>query len=167
MELGLGGGCHWCTEAIFQSLKGVEVVKQGWIASIAPNEAYSEGIYLRFDENNITLREVIYIHLITHSSSSKHSLRNRYRSAIYYFSKDDKSQCEYILSQIKADLNKTIITETLPFKEFKTNKPEQLNYFKTKPTAPFCKTYIIPKLQTIFEFDESLLREEIKKILGK
>lgn len=49
MEIGFGGGCHWCIEAVFQSLTGVSKVTQGFIASNPPNEAYSEAVIIEYD----------------------------------------------------------------------------------------------------------------------
>lgn len=54
-KIGFGGGCHWCTEAVFQSLKGVELVEQGWIASIEPYSSFSEGVVVHFNLEQIDL----------------------------------------------------------------------------------------------------------------
>ncbi|MEM9546265.1 MAG: peptide-methionine (S)-S-oxide reductase [Bacteroidota bacterium] len=80
-KVGFGGGCHWCTEAVFQSLNGVTEVEQGWIAS---KEAplLSEAVIVHYDEKIIDLTILIEIHLRTHSATSSHSMRSKYRSAI-------------------------------------------------------------------------------------
>ncbi len=84
-KIGFGGGCHWCTEAVFQSLKGVEKVEQGWIASEGEASTLSEAVIVHFDTSQISLVLLIEIHLLTHESTSEHSMRKKYRSAIYYF----------------------------------------------------------------------------------
>lgn len=55
IEIGFGGGCHWCTEAMFQILIGIDNVKQGWIASDGANTAFSEAIVVTYDPNLIDL----------------------------------------------------------------------------------------------------------------
>ena len=87
-KVGFGGGCHWCTEAVFQSLIGIDKVEQGWIASNGKYFNFSEGVIIHFDNNIIDLRLLITIHLYTHSSMANHAMRNKYRSAIYTFDKE-------------------------------------------------------------------------------
>lgn len=70
-KIGLGGSCHWCTEAIFRSLKGVSTVEQGWIASDGENTTLSEAVIVNFSPNEITLETLIAIHLHTHSCISE------------------------------------------------------------------------------------------------
>lgn len=149
-KVGFGGGCHWCTEAVFQSLKGVEKVEQGWIASAAPHEAFSEGVIVHFTEE-ITLDTLIEVHLLTHSSASRHSMRGKYRSAVYYFDVADTRAIEDKIFQVSKAHHKEYITQALPFTQFKENIEQQLNYYQKNRQAPFCRTYIHPKLKAIRE----------------
>ena len=80
-QIGLGGGCHWCTEAVFQALKGVIRVQQGWVSSTLANQKPSEAVLIDFDESLIELNTLLDIHCHTHASTSKHSMRTKYRSA--------------------------------------------------------------------------------------
>ena len=82
-KIGFGGGCHWCTEAVFQFLKGVTKVDQGWISSKEPNAYFSEAILLEYNPQLISLETLVSIHLHTHSSTANHSMRVKYRSAVY------------------------------------------------------------------------------------
>src|SRR3954451_12716902 len=90
-KIGFGGGCHWCTEAVFLSLKGVEQVEQGWIASQPPYDAFSEAVVVTYDPLVITLTDLITIHLHTHASTSNHSMRQKYRSAVYWFDAEEET----------------------------------------------------------------------------
>lgn len=148
-RIGFGGGCHWCTEAVFQSLEGVDIVEQGWIASVSPNESYSEAVIVHY--STIDLPTLIEVHLLTHSSTKEHSMREKYRSAIYYFNEADKALIEEILANLSEDHEQRYITTVLPFVAFKLNKEEQLNYYQRNKEAPFCTTYIHPKLAKIRE----------------
>ena len=62
-KIGFGGGCHWCTEAVFQSLKGVLKVEQGWVSSTKENDAFSEAVIVHFNYNIISIKELTEIHL--------------------------------------------------------------------------------------------------------
>jgi peptide-methionine (S)-S-oxide reductase len=153
-KAGFGGGCHWCTEAVFSSLKGVLRVDQGWIASAGENSALSEGVVVEYDDEKINLQILIQIHIYTHSATSVHSLRSRYRSAIYYFDDEDRAVAIAALHELQTDFKEPIITKILPFNDFKVNIAEQLNYYFTNPERPFCETYINPKLRLILsKFD--------------
>lgn len=147
-KLGLGGGCHWCTEAVFQAVHGVEKVEQGYISSTVPHDSRSEGVVVHISEN-IDLEQLIDIHLETHESTSMHSRRDDYRSAIYYFQEADKERIEAIMSSLSRKRNKTYITAILPFVAFEPSRESIQNYYKTRPDAPFCKRYIEPKLAVV------------------
>ncbi len=84
-RIGLGGGCFWCSEAVFQNLRGVAQVAQGFIYSHPPHDSLSEAVLVDFDPAQISLADLIEIHLRTHASTSQHSMRQKYRSAIYAF----------------------------------------------------------------------------------
>lgn len=148
-KVSLGGSCHWCTEAIFQSLKGVTTVFQGWVASTDENTSFSEAIIVEYDEAIITLKTIIEVHLHTHSSTSNHSFRKKYRSAVYYYSEEQRVEILKIIEELQNDFAETIITQVLPFESFKLNIEEQLNYYKKNPEKPFCKNIINPKLDKI------------------
>ena len=148
-KIGLGGGCHWCTEAVFQSLKGVESVEQGWVSSESPYSQFSEAVIISFCPNIISEREIIGVHLRTHASSSDHSFRGKYRSAIYTFSNDQMRRCRETLNLYQRNRTDKIITKILPFRKFRKSDKKYQNYFKTDQSRPFCQTYIEPKMDTI------------------
>lgn len=150
-QIGFGGGCHWCTEAIFQTLRGVEKVEQGWIASVCPNDSFSEAVIVYFDPQQIDLKALINIHLHTHSCTGKHSMRNKYRSAVYTYSKRQESEVEAILNRFQLEFEGKIITQVLPLHAFQLNDEHYLNYYYNNPEKPFCKTYINPKLKVLLD----------------
>jgi len=149
-KIGFGGGCHWCTEAVFECLDGVDEVLQGWISSSEESKgAFSEAVLLRYDPFVIPLEILVEIHLLTHNSSSNHSMRDKYRSAIYTFNEEQLQEAKDILAK-KANLfHKPIVTEVLPLEEFKLNQQKYLHYYKKDPSRAFCRTYIEPKLKMI------------------
>jgi len=145
-KIGFGGGCHWCTEAIFQLLKGVYKVEQGYIKSDGYNDYYSEAVIVYYDPKIILLQDLISIHLHTHKSTINHSFRKKYRSAIYYFLVSEKESIGAILKKLQQDFKTPLITQVLAFKEFRSSRKELLNYYISGPEKPFCKLYIHPKI---------------------
>ena len=109
-KIAFGGGCHWCTEAVFQSLKGVKLVEQGYVASIKENNTFSEAVIVHFDSNSISLKTLIEIHLHTHKSTSDHSMRNKYRSAIYTFSEEQFKEANTILNMFQMKMMDKIVS---------------------------------------------------------
>jgi len=147
-KIGFGGGCHWCAEAFFQSLKGVERVEQGWISSPTPNDTFSEAVIVHYNPLAIPLKILIAIHLHTHSSTKNHSFRKKYRSAVYVF--DGKiCECQKLISECQIDFDEKIITQALLFNQFKLNIEQQHNYYKRNKEGAFCERYISPKLRMI------------------
>lgn len=164
-KIGLGGGCHWCTEGIFQSLIGVISVQQGWISSFNENESLSEAVLIEFDDSIISMRDLIEIHLYTHASTSNHSFRKKYRSAVYVFNTRQKGLGESIINQLQLDFDKKIITLVLLFNEFKLNKEDQLNYLYSRKNNSFCATYIHPKLSLILsKFSDRVNHQKVKEL---
>lgn len=148
-KIGFGGGCHWCTEAVFLSLQGVQQVAQGWIASEPPEDAFSEAVVVTYNPSVISLAALIQVHLHTHAATSNHSMRHKYRSAVYWFNDADAISITAIIGELQAHFNEPIITKVLPFANFKASLPEHLNYYYSNPGKPFCSTYIRPKLELL------------------
>jgi peptide-methionine (S)-S-oxide reductase len=156
-EIGFGGSCHWCTEAIFQSLKGVVEVKQGWISSRGQASTFSEGVLVCFDENLISLKTLIAIHLHTHSCTSAHNMRSKYRSAVYTFDDTQAACAREALSGLRHEFESPIITKIIPFVDFKLNSETHLNYYYSNPDKPFCENVVNPKLRILLaQFSEKV-----------
>ncbi len=148
---GFGGSCHWCTEAVFLSLKGVTEVEQGWISGEDAAGDFSEAVLVRFDPEVISLQALIGIHLHTHSSTSEHTMRSKYRSAIYVFSELQELAGVSAMKTLQDDFESRLITTVVRFREFRKNESQYLNYYFNNPDKPFCQTYIQPKLRLLME----------------
>lgn len=159
-KIGFGGGCHWCTEAVFQSLKGVEKVEQGFIASTNESESYSEAVIVYFDAKVVSIKVLTEIHLLTHKSTSNHSMRLKYRSAIYTFSKVQEKEVIVLISEFQESFENKIITKVLPFINFKESDILFQNYYYNNPEKPFCETFINPKLSLLLNQFRDVINEE-------
>ncbi len=156
--IGLGGGCHWCTEAIFQSLQGVLNVEQGFVASEAPHDAFSEAVIVTYEPGLIGLYDLVLIHLMTHESTTWHGMRPKYRSAIYTFEEEDERLLKQMWDGLQEEFNASLVSAILPFRAFKPSEAKFQNYYSTDPERPFCKRYIDPMLK--------LLRQKFAKQLA-
>lgn len=149
LQIGFGGGCHWCTEAIFQHLNGVYKVEQGWIASNGDASSFSEAVIVHYDATIIPLKVLVEIHLHTHKSTSKHSMREKYRSGVYVYSEMQKNQVTSYIKELQVHFENPIITKVFPFEAFKASREQIQNYYKKNPNKPFCETFINPKLEVL------------------
>jgi peptide-methionine (S)-S-oxide reductase len=150
-RIGFGGGCHWCTEAVFQSLAGVTNVAQGFVTSDPPYDEWSEAVVVSFDPGIINLAVLIEIHLRTHSSTSNHKLRHKYRSAVYTFSDEQALLVTVTLERLTDEFDKPLVTLVLPHLAFRSSDERFLNYYSKNPDRQFCRTYIDPKLRLLRE----------------
>lgn len=149
INIGFGGGCHWCTEAVFQSLRGVLRVDQGFIKSTAPFDDFSEAVNVCFDASIIPVEVLVQVHLRTHACTSKHKMRGKYRSAVYVNSEAQLNEISILIDQLQKGFSKTIVTQVLIIDEFKFSMERYHNYYEMDPNRPFCKNYIDPKLAKI------------------
>ncbi|WP_407704305.1 peptide-methionine (S)-S-oxide reductase [Winogradskyella bathintestinalis] len=145
----MGGGCHWCTEAVVQALIGVYKVEQGYVASIGDNHSFSEAVIIHFNPEEISLQLLIEIHLHTHKSTSQHTMREKYRSAVYYFSGAQKREADNILKSFQPEFGNELVTRVYPFSEFKPSREAIQNYYRKNPEKPFCERFINPKLKLL------------------
>ncbi|MEN3323095.1 peptide-methionine (S)-S-oxide reductase [Mariniflexile soesokkakense] len=166
-KIALGGGCHWCTEAIFQSLLGVEKVEQGYVASIGENGSFSEAVIVYFNLEIISLEALIEIHLFTHKSTSNHSMRTKYRSAVYTFSDAQNQQSKAIVKHFQQLFDAKLIIKVYQFQSFKESREAIQDYYQKNPEKPFCKTFINPKLKLLLgQFSKQTNMEKLKHLVA-
>ncbi len=156
-KIGFGGSCHWCTEAIFRSIKGVIIVEQGWIGADGENVAPSEAVIVGFNQEKISLETLIAIHLHTHSCTSNHNLRGKYRSAVYYYNAEQARITKNTIHALQLDFDQPIITNIMPLQTFRLNEENYLDYYYKDPAKPFCQQIVNPKLKALlFKFAEQI-----------
>lgn len=159
-KIGFGGGCHWCTEGVFSVIKGVKKIDQGWIGSTPPHDQLSEAIIAHYDPQEIHLNDLIQIHLHTHACTSDHSMRGKYRSAIYFFDLVDEDASIKALVQLSPNFKDPIITQILPYSFFKASPETYQDYYQKNPDKPFCQAYIDPKVQLLMSKFRSHVKEK-------
>lgn len=163
VSAGFGGGCHWCTEAVFKSLRGIRDVDQGFIAADPPNDRFSEAVSVTWDPDLISLEDLIAVHLATHASTSHHKLRGKYRSAVYVKTESDADDAGRIIADLSRQTGSTFVTMVLPFRSFRASDARFQNYYDRNREGPFCEAYIEPKL-TLLRQRFSELRREVDPV---
>lgn len=169
----LAGGCFWCTEAIFQRLKGVEKVESGYSGGSMPNPDYetvSEGntghaetIQVTFDPKKITYEKLleIFFHLVdpTTLNSQGNDVGTQYRSVIFYHSDEQKKIAEKVRNQIEDEkvYDKPIVTEIVPFENFYKAEEYHQNYYNNNKEGGYCRVIIDPKIKKLIrEYSEEV-----------
>jgi len=157
------GGCFWCTESIFKSLKGVKEVTPGYIGGKRKNPTYeqvssgatghAEAVKIIFDPEKISYEELLQIFFATHDPTSLNRQGNdigtQYRSAIFYSTPEQKKLAEaYIKFLNDSDtFDKYIVTEVVPATEFYEAEDYHKNYLENNPDNPYCQFVVLPKLE--------------------
>ena len=157
-----GNGCFWCTEAIFQQLKGVESVYPGYTGGSVKNPSYrevcngttghAEAIQIKYDPSVISYRELLDIFFYTHDPTTLNRQGNdvgtQYRSAIFYQNDDQKAAAEKIISQLTAEkvYDDPIVTEVTAMDVFYMAEDYHKNYYLNNKNQGYCRAVINPKL---------------------
>jgi peptide-methionine (S)-S-oxide reductase len=159
----LGGGCFWCTEAIYQDLKGVEKVLSGYSGGNIVEPTYkqvtsgtsghAEVIQFWYDPKLITFEEILEIFWATHDPTTLNrqgaDVGPQYRSAVFYHSESQKEKAEFYKSKLDESgaFNKPIVTEITPFSNFYVAEDYHQNYFNDNGMQPYCQFVIRPKVE--------------------
>jgi len=157
-----GNGCFWCTEAIFQQLKGVESVYPGYIGGHVKNPTYAEvctgntghaeAIQIQYDPKVISYRELLDVFFYTHDPTTLNRQGNdigtQYRSAIFFHDEEQKAEAEKIISQLTAEkvYDDPIVTEVTPYDVFYMAEDYHKNYYLNNKNQGYCRAVINPKL---------------------
>jgi peptide-methionine (S)-S-oxide reductase len=169
----VGGGCFWCTEAVFQRVKGVEQVTSGYMGGRFPNPSYrevcsgktghAEVIKIDFDPEQISLEELLLIFFKTHDPTTLNRQGNdvgtQYRSVIFYADQAQRETAEKLIQKLseKQVFDAPIVTELSPAVEFYPAEDYHQDYFNQNTYQPYCSFVINPKLQKFMkEFQEKL-----------
>jgi peptide-methionine (S)-S-oxide reductase len=155
-----GGGCFWCTDAIFRDTKGVLGVKSGFSGGFIKNPPYrevrtgrtghAEVIQISYDPERISLQELLTIHLMTHDPTTVDQQGadkgSQYRSIIFYGDDEEKALAEKVIENLQHSYSDPIITELKPFAVFYEAEEDHQNYYRENPEAYYCQIVIAPKL---------------------
>ena len=168
-----GGGCFWCTEAIFSMLNGVVAVKPGYAGGYSQNPDYEsvssgetghgEVIQIEFDPGVIPYNDLLDVFFHTHNPTTMNQqgadVGTQYRSIILYTSEEQKMEAENFIGELEnsGEFKDFIVTEVKPLVQFYEAENYHKNYYIRNIEQPYCQVVISPKL--------TKLREKYKKKL--
>ena len=167
-------GCFWCTEAVFQQLKGVQSVASGYMGGQVDNPTYkqvctgetghAECLQIIFDPAVITFDELLEVFWKTHDPTTLNRQGNdsgtQYRSAVFYHSENQKVLAEKYKKEINESgaYSKPIVTEISPASKFYKAEDYHQNYFLENGEQPYCHFVIQPKMEKF----RKIFKEKIK-----
>ncbi|MFW2078314.1 peptide-methionine (S)-S-oxide reductase MsrA [Acinetobacter sp. ULE_I010] len=168
-----GGGCFWCSEAVFLQLRGVHQVISGYAGGDTAHPSYedictgqtnhAEVILIDYDEQQIDFKQLLTVFFATHDATTLNRQGNdigtQYRSVIYYFNEQQKQIAEDFITQLKAD-GLDIVTELSPVPTFYPAEDYHQNYYAKNPAQGYCNFAIPPKLMKLQSQFQALLKSE-------
>ncbi len=171
----LGGGCFWCTEAVFEELKGVEKVESGYSGGTVANPTYeevssgetghAEVSQITFDPKVISLKDILGVFFTVHNPTTLNRQGNdagtQYRSVIFYRDAEQKAAAQQAIKDIAAAKiwDGQIVTEVTPFKAFYKAEDYHQEYFRLHGSQPYCQVIIAPKVAKFRDHFRSLLKD--------
>lgn len=170
-----GGGCFWCTEAIFQEVEGVSKVESGFSGGNTSNPTYrevvsglsghAEVVEVTYDSNEISYKDLITIHLTTHNPTTINrqgaDKGSQYRSILFYRTVEEKEIAMDVISEVQKAFDEMIVTELKMFEAFYQAELYHQDYYASNQEKPYCQAVISPKLKKFRELHSSKLKREI------
>ena len=157
-----GGGCFWCTEAVFSELQGVEKVESGYAGGTAPDPTYeqvcsgktghAEVVQITFNPRVISYKELLEIFFTVHDPTTLNrqgaDVGTQYRSIILYHNDEQKAVAEQAIREVDSAQiwNRPIVTQVKPFVAFYRAEDYHQQYFKQNPKQSYCQFVISPKV---------------------
>jgi peptide-methionine (S)-S-oxide reductase len=156
----LGGGCFWCTEAVYQELNGVQRVESGYTGGHVVNPTYeqvcegttghAEVVQVTFDPELVSYREVLEIFFTVHDPTTLNRQGNdvgtQYRSAIYYHTPEQQEMARHVIAEMANVWDAPIVTELTALGPYYKAEDYHQNYFRQHPLQGYCAFVVAPKI---------------------
>lgn len=169
-----GGGCFWCTEAVFQNLEGVLEVASGYAGGDVENPDYrsvcsgntghAEVIRIIYDPEKISYADLLRVHFGTHDPTTLNrqgaDTGTQYRSVIFYENAEERELAESILDETQEFLDDDVVTEIEELDTFFLAENEHQNFYADNPNQPYCAATIPPKLVKLRRNFSEFLKKE-------
>jgi peptide-methionine (S)-S-oxide reductase len=160
-----GGGCFWCTEAIFQRIDGVATVASGYAGGKTENPTYkqvtsgetghAEVLQIEFDPKKVSFEKLLDVFWLAHDPTTLNrqgaDVGTQYRSIILFHDERQKAAAEKSKKAAASQFKDPIVTEIVPLAKFYKAEGYHQNYFNNNPSAPYCNFVIRPKLKKVLD----------------
>jgi peptide-methionine (S)-S-oxide reductase len=169
-----GGGCFWCTEAIFERVKGVHEVVSGYSGGTVANPDYkmvtsgrtghAEVVQISFDPDVVSYLDLLEIFFKTHDPTTLNrqgaDVGTQYRSIILYHNEEQSELARQIIQDLDAEQiwSDPIVTQVEPFSAFYSAEKYHQEYYENNPNQGYCRLVITPKVEKF----EKIFREKLK-----
>jgi len=168
-----GGGCFWCTEAVFVLLKGVTKVESGYSGGKIDNPTYrevcsgmtghAEVIEVTYNPDEISFDDLLRIHLSTHNPTTLNrqggDVGTQYRSVIYYRNEEEKEAAARVIAELQEAYADPIVTELSPLEQFYKAEAYHQEYYKNNSQQGYCQAVIDPKLKKFKQLFKDKLKD--------
>ena len=171
-----GGGCFWCTEAVYAQIKGVTRVTSGYIGGHVENPTYkqvcsgltgyAEAVEIEYDPTVVAYEKLLEIFFSTHDPTTLNrqgaDVGTQYRSAIFYHNDEQKKTAQQVIIQLNAAkvfLSK-IVTKLEPATVFYPAEDYHQDYFAINGYQPYCQAVIAPKVAKVRKAFKDLIKED-------
>lgn len=174
-----GGGCFWCTEAVFAELRGVYSVMPGYAGGSTKNPTYeqvcsgttghAEVVKIEFDPAQITFKDLLTVFFATHDPTTLNRQGNdvgtQYRSTVFYANVEQRREAEAFISELNGSntFGRPVVTTVEPLWEFYEAEEYHREYYAKNPYQPYCQFTIPPKLDKLRKQFAALLKSHGKR----
>jgi peptide-methionine (S)-S-oxide reductase len=171
-----GGGCFWCTEAVFKMLNGVESVTSGYAGGHTKNPTYrevssgttghAESAQVVYDPSKVAFRDLLTIFFASHDATQLNrqgaDVGTQYRSVIFYTTEKQKEEINAFIEELGASApdGDPIVTQVEPLDVFYPAEDYHQDYYENNAQQGYCQIVIAPKLQKVQEHYAALLKKQ-------
>lgn len=171
----LGGGCFWCTEAVYVQVRGVSDVESGYCNGQTVNPSYeqvctgrtghNEVVKLEYDPELVSTRELLEIFFVIHNPTTLNCQGNdvgtQYRSGIYFTTPEQAAVAQALIAELAADqaFGQPIVTEVLPLANYNSAEDYHQDFFERNPTQGYCMAVAAPKVAKFRKTFSRLVRD--------
>ncbi len=160
-----GGGCFWCTEAVFKMMRGVTSVLPGYAGGTTANPTYrqvsagttghAEAVLIEYDPAQVSYKDLLTVFFGSHDPTTLnqqgHDVGTQYRSVIFYTTAEQKEQAESFIKEINESnvMGAPAVTEVVPLEHFYEAEDYHRDYYAQNKNAGYCQVVINPKLEKV------------------